>query len=199
MSAIIALENIGQNQKITLTPDMLKPFGQSPAIYLGANISLRNLVQASLIQSVNDAAEALTHFIERRKFIQLMNQKAEKLGMTNTIFFDASGLSVNNRSTASDLAKLLKYIHKNHPEILEITRDNNFWLPDRNGVLRKFRNLNHFFPLRAFIGGKAGFLPEARQTFASIFNIDGEPVAIALLHSPNRQADVFSILRQIRE
>jgi len=197
MTALIALENIDTKQKITLDEEMLKPLGSSPSLYSGLKVSAENLLKASLIQSANDAAEALTYFLGKEKFLNLMNKKAKELGMTNTVFYDAHGLNPKNLSTASDLANLLAYIYKNHPEILNITKDNDFWLPDKTGRLLKFQNVNNFYPLSDFIGGKTGYLPEAKQTLASVFNVNGKPVAIIVLSSNNRQADVFAILRNL--
>lgn len=199
MTAVIALENIELSQKITLREEMLKPWGHSPALYPGLKVSGENLLKASLIQSTNDAAEALTYFLAKEKFLELMNRKAKELAMTKTIFYDAHGLNPKNLSTASDLVKLLTYIYKNQPEILAITRDNDFWLPDKTDWLLKFQNVNNFYPLSNFIGGKTGYLPEAKQTLAAVFNIKGEPVAIVVLSSPNRQADTLTIIKQLRK
>ena len=199
MTAVIALENTNENQTITLTEKMLEPSGQSPSLFLGLNVSAENLLKASLIQSTNDASEALSYFVGKEKFIELMNQKAKELNMSNTVFYDVHGLNPANRSTASNLAKLLIYILKNHPEILSITKDNNFWLPDSTGTLLKFQNVNNFYPLSEFIGGKTGYLPQAKQTLASIFNVNGNQIAIILLYSANRQADAFAIVRQVRK
>jgi len=198
ISAVVAFENIDTDQTITLTEKMLEPLGYSPSLFLGLNVSAKNLLQASLIQSTNDASEALTYFLGKEKFLALMNQKAKGLGMSNTVFFDAHGLNPANRSTAADIAKLLTYIHKNHPEILSITKDNNFWLPDPTGRLLKFQNVNNFYHLPEFIGGKTGYLPEAKQTLASLFNVNKEPVAIILLYSSNRQSDTFTIINQLK-
>lgn len=198
MSAVIALENIDTDQIITLTEKTLEPLGQSPSLFLGLNVSAENLLRASLIQSTNDASEALAYSVGKEKFVDLMNLKAKEINMTNAVFYDVHGLNPANRSTAADLAKLLMHIYNNHPEILSITRDNNFWLPDSTGRLLKFQNVNNFYPLSTFIGGKAGYLPEAKQTLASIFNVNGDRVAIILLYSNNRQADVFTILKQLR-
>ena len=198
MTAVIALENIDTKQTITLTEKILEPSGQSPSLFLGLNISAENLLKASLVQSTNDASEALSYFMGKEKFIELMNQKAKELNMSNTVFYDVHGLNPANRTTASDLAKLLSYILKNHPEILTITKENDFWLPDKTGTLLKFQNVNNFYPLSEFIGGKTGYLPQAKQTLASIFNVNGEQIAIILLYSSNRQADAFAIIKQLK-
>jgi len=199
MNAVVALENINSGQTITLTEKMLEPFGQSPSLFTGLNISLENLLKASLIQSANDASEALSYFLGKERFLSLMNQKAKEIGMINTAFYDVHGLNPANYSTAADLAKLLAYVNKNHPEILSITRTNDFWLPDSAGSLLKFQNVNNFYPLPSFAGGKTGYLPESKQTLASIFNVNGKKVAIILLYSSNRQADVFAIFRQLKK
>jgi D-alanyl-D-alanine carboxypeptidase len=194
MAAIIAFENINLDQRITLTKKMLKPEGYSPSLFLGLNVKAKDLLKAGLIQSTNDAVEALTYFLKREKFLKLMNQKAKELEMDNTIFYDAHGLNPANISTASDMAKLLKYIHQSHPEILSITKDNDFWLPDKKGRLLKFKNLNNFYQIPEFVGGKSGYLPEAKQTFASVFNVKGKPIAIILLFSQDRKTDTLKIL-----
>ncbi len=198
MTAVIAFENIDLNQTITLNEEMLEPFGYSPALFIGLNVSAKNLLKASLIQSTNDAALSLIYFLEKGKFLDLMNQKTKKLNMTNTFFYDPHGLNPSDRSTVSDIAKLLAYIYKNHPEILSITKDNNFWLPGQTGKLLKFMNLNNFYQLPEFVGGKTGDLPEAKQTLASLFNLNGRPIAIILFHSENRKADTLGILNWLK-
>ncbi|MFA7385692.1 MAG: serine hydrolase [Candidatus Paceibacterota bacterium] len=199
MNAVITIENINTTKTITLTEKMLKPLGYSPSLFLGLNIDVKNLLKASLIQSTNDAAEALTYFLEEGKFLELMNKKAEELGMDNTKFYDSHGLNPLNRSTSKDLVKLLLYIHKNHPEILEIGKDDNFWLPDNTGRMLKFKNVNNFYNIPEFIGGKTGYLPEAKQTLASLFDVKEKPIAIVLLYSENRQTDTLKILNWLKK
>ncbi len=199
MTAVIVLENIDSNHRIILTQKMLKSYGYSPAIFKGLEISSNNLLKAMLIQSTNDAAESLSYFIGKDYFISLMNQKAKNLEMNNTIFRDVHGLSPENKSTAKDLVKLLYYIYEEYPEILSITRDNNFWLPGIDGKQLKFRNMNNFYYLDYFIGGKTGYLTASRETMASVFEISKKPIAIVVLNSDNRQADIFSIINKIRD
>ncbi len=198
MNAVVAVEKIDMDKTITLSSAMLKPEGYSPSLFLNLNVSAKNLLQASLIQSTNDASQALSYFIGNDKFIQLMNQKAKELHMDSTNFYDAYGMSLSNRSTASDLVKLLSYIYKNHPEILSITKENNFWLPSSTGKLLKFQNVNNFYSYSEFIGAKSGYIPESKQTLASVAEINGKPIAIVLLHSTNRKTDALKIVDWIK-
>lgn len=197
MSALIATEDIDPDKTITLTDEMLLPYGNSPAVYPGLEISASDLMRAALTQSVNDAAESLAYFTGKEKFPGLMNKKAKELAMTGTTFIDPHGLDPKNRSNAADMAKLLGYIYKKQPEILETTKDDNFWLPDAEGKMLKFINLNEFYGFPEFIGGKSGYLVEAGQTFAGVFTINKKPTAIVLLHATDYRADTFRIIEQI--
>jgi D-alanyl-D-alanine endopeptidase (penicillin-binding protein 7) len=68
------------------------------------------LMTAMLVRSDNSAAETLAGDYPggREEFIREMNDRAHRLGMLNTQFEDASGLSPNNISTAGDIAILVK-------------------------------------------------------------------------------------------
>jgi len=198
MSAVISLENIEMSQKITLTEEMFSPPGQSPALFAGLIISAENLLKAALVQSTNDAAESLSYFLGHEKFVRLMNQKAKKLGMKNTVFYDVHGVNAFDRSTASDLVKLTSYINKEHPEIWKMTKDNDFSLPSQEGASMKFLNMNDFSYFDDFVGGKTGYLPQAKETLASVFNVNGKPIAITLLFSKNRTMDIINILQRLK-
>lgn len=197
MSAVITIENIDLEEKITLTEKMLKPYGYSPSLFLGLNVTAENLLKATLIQSTNDAAEALIYFLEEKEFLRLMNQKAEELKMDSTVFYDSHGLNPLNHSTAPDLTKLLLYITLKHPYILETTKNDNFWLPDYRGVWLKFKNVNNFYSHPDFLGAKTGYLPESKQTFAAVFKFNGDLFALVLLYSENREKDTKKILNRI--
>lgn len=198
MTAVVAIENLDLDQRITLNQEMLLPLGWSPALYLGLSISAKNLLKASLIQSANDAAYALTFFVEKSEFLNLMNQKAKDLAMSDTVFFDSTGLSPNSKTTAQDIAKLLSYIYQSHPEILETTKNNDFWLPGYDGRMLKFKNINRFYEIPEFVGGKTGYLKKAGETLASIFRIKEKPLTIILFSSKDRQADVIKILNWLK-
>jgi serine-type D-Ala-D-Ala endopeptidase (penicillin-binding protein 7) len=68
------------------------------------------LMTAMLVRSDNSASETLAGDYPggREEFIREMNNRARQLGMHNTHFEDASGLSANNVSSAEDIAILVK-------------------------------------------------------------------------------------------
>ncbi len=205
MTGVVTLENIDTDSEIVLTSKMLEPYGFSPAIHLGKNITAKDLMKAALIQSTNDAAESLTYFLNEGEFISLMNEKAKELGMYNTSFCDAHGLSYQNCSSALDIFRLISYIKENHPHLLEITKEEKFQLEGECvGKICTFKNLNLFHGLAEFVGGKTGYLPlqaniqNAGQTFAGIFEFKEIPYAVILLNSRNRASDVQKITDWLR-
>ncbi len=194
ISSLIALEEINLEEKIILTEEMLRPIGHSPSLFLGLNVSAENLLKASIIQSTNDASNSLSHFMKEGEFLSLMRKKAKEIGMENTYLYDPHGLNPLNRSTPTDIYKLIYYILENHPSIFEISKDNNFFMPNIEGRMLKFKNVNNFYNHPFFVGGKTGYLPQAKQTFASIFEIKGRKVAIVILYSENRIEDTLNII-----
>ncbi len=205
MTAVIALENADPSQKITLSQDMFLTNSYqrpSPAIYVGTTVAINDLVKASLIQSTNNAAESLSYFLTKDKFIKLMNDKSNSLGMKDTYFYDAHGLSSLNQSSAFDIAKLIVYIAKHHPEILEMTTEEKFQLPGNcpeHNWICTFKNLNTFHGIASFMGGKTGYTRAAGNTFAGIFEFNDMPYIIVLLNTPSRTIDTQKIAKWLEK
>lgn len=199
MSAVVAKENIDLSEKITLTPPMLGHNRESPSLTLNTSVSGKDLLMASLIQSTNDASEALTYFMEEGELVALMNKKAQEIGMKNTRFHDAHGLAKSNNrilpenmATASDIAKLITYITENHPEIMEITKDENFSLPCSDGMCT-FKNMNNTHGVDGFLGGKGGYL-RRQYSYTGIFEFNETPYTLVLLSSDvHRNSDIQKI------
>ena len=205
MTAVVASENIDINQEVTLAQEMFLPNSwqrQSPAIFPGAKILAGDLMKASLIQSTNNAAHSLTHLVSEKDFIELMNEKASEIGMNDTSFHDAHGLSEKNESSAQDLAKLLAYVLENKPHLLEITKEKKFQLPGEcpeHGWICTFMNLNIFHGIAEFVGGKSGFTNAAGNTFAGVFSFEDTPYSIVLLNTKSRTKDTQKIWEWLKE
>ncbi|THJ19541.1 MAG: D-alanyl-D-alanine carboxypeptidase [Nitrospira sp. CG24D] len=75
----------------------------------GEEFLLRDLMTAMLVASANDACEAVAWHIggDDKRFVGMMNERAEKLGLKNTHFANPCGFDApGHYSTAADLAKL---------------------------------------------------------------------------------------------
>src|SRR5690554_2371233 len=109
----------------------------------GTSATVENLLKGVIIQSGNDASVALAEFIAGSEgaFVDIMNQQAQLLGMTNTNFQNATGLPAPDHfSTAYDLALLARAIIQDYPENYPLYAEkhftyNNIRQPNRNALL----------------------------------------------------------------
>ena len=86
---------------------------------VGQRVSIRSLIRASAIKSANDAAVALAEAISgsEKAFARLMTARARQLGMTNTTFRNANGLTARGHlSTARDMAILGRHLFFDFPQ-----------------------------------------------------------------------------------
>jgi D-alanyl-D-alanine carboxypeptidase (penicillin-binding protein 5/6) len=119
--------------------------GSRSFVQVGTSVPVDTLVKGMIVQSGNDAAIALAERVggSEPAFVQLMNSTAQRLGMSDTHFNDASGLpSEGHYTTARDLATLSRAIIHDYPEYygLYSLRDftwGNIRQDNRNGLLER--------------------------------------------------------------
>jgi D-alanyl-D-alanine carboxypeptidase (penicillin-binding protein 5/6) len=87
----------------------------------GSKVSIENLLNGIMVVSGNDACVVLAEHVAgtEQAFVNLMNQKAKELGLSNSQFGTSNGWPDGGRTyvTARDLAKLAKATIINHPEL----------------------------------------------------------------------------------
>jgi D-alanyl-D-alanine carboxypeptidase (penicillin-binding protein 5/6) len=87
----------------------------------GSKVSIENLLNGIMVVSGNDACVVLAEHLAgtEQAFVNLMNQKAKELGLTNSQFGTSNGWPDEGRTfvTARDLAKLAKATIVNHPDL----------------------------------------------------------------------------------
>ncbi len=95
---------------------------------VGSLVSVEDLFRGIIIQSGNDASVALAEHIagSEDQFVQMMNSQAQRLGMKNTLYADASGLIDDQYSSAHDLAILARAIIYDYPENYPIYSEKEF-------------------------------------------------------------------------
>lgn len=205
MTALIATEYIDLEKEISITRTMLTAT-TVPRLKVGQTYSAYDLLFPLLLESSNEAAQALSYFLGPQRFVELMNKKAKALGMGKTIFADSSGISPVSASTAEDLFILAKYLYFNRHFILDISAGK---ISNSAYGQPKFSNLANFnYPRKAnsiwkdFIGGKIGLTRASKETILSLFELElkGEkrPVAVIVLGSDNYFQDVETIVNQIK-
>src|SRR3989344_1730637 len=86
MTALTAAEYIYLERTIVITDDMITGIRFNGELKAGKTFSAFDLLHPMLVESSNDAANAISYFLGPKYFINLMNQKARSLNMNNTIF-----------------------------------------------------------------------------------------------------------------
>jgi len=195
LTAIVVAENIDLKKSIAITFKMLEVYGSTEGLTLGKTFRVVELFYPLLIESSNDAAEAVSYFLGREKTIRLMNEKAKAILMENTNFSDPSGFALNNVSTAKDLFYLARYIFNNRPPIFEIGQGKKVTsFGEVRFDIEKFWNKNVFINDPTFLGGKTGFLKETGQTAIFLFRFNDERnITIVLLKSGDIKTDTQKI------
>ena len=113
MTAALAVESGKLDEKVVVGDEILSAYGSAIYIKVGEELTLRDLVYGLMLRSGNDAALAIAKYVggDVDTFVQMMNDKAKKIGMKNTTFNNPSGLDeeAGNFSTAYDMAILTSY------------------------------------------------------------------------------------------
>ena len=161
MTALVALEaveneEISLSQPLTMTQEILDGLdidGSSIALKAGESMPLEGLLQGLLIASGNDAAMVIAEGIGGSvlQFVGRMNEKAEEIGLSNTVFVNPHGLHDDNHyTTARDMAILAREAMKNDT-FQSIVECAHIYLPATNmSDKRYFINTNNLVSLMRY-------------------------------------------------
>jgi len=206
MTAVIAIENYPLDEKITISKEAVLQEGDFGKLKVGETMSVENLLYLSLIESSNDAAYALAEKMGSinspqvgiQQFLEKMNVKAKNLGMLDTSFANPTGLNGSeNYSTSYDLAKLIKHIIFNYPQILEITSKVSAEILNEDGSLHHLAlNTNELIgKIPNIIGGKTGYNEEANGCLVLVLkNKNGDYLINIILGSPDRFTEMEKLI-----
>ena len=114
MTVLLALERSRLSARVTVQADSTLAGGSSIYLRPGERLRVRDLVEAALIQSANDAALALADHVGRgddRRFVRLMNSRARELRLRETHFVRPDGLdAAGHVSSARDVTRLARVV-----------------------------------------------------------------------------------------
>jgi len=120
VNAFVVSEYMNYNIPITVTDDMLVSTN-IPRLKAKQKYTPYELIFPMILEHSNEAAETLSRPLGRTRFISLMNEKVQSLGMKNTVITEPTGATTTNITTAKDLFQLVKSIKQYRKFILDMS------------------------------------------------------------------------------
>lgn len=161
--------------------------------FRGTAVTRQKLIDLAIIHSDNDAAKLLCKIYHRgyNACVADMNHKARVLGMSNTEFFDSSGLDNRNVSNAVDLIKLLRAAEK-YPLIVNASTQTIVELVKKKQKWR-FKNTNPLVAKYNVIVSKTGYVRLSGGCLVMSAMIKGEKRLFVVLNSKTTRTRVHDM------
>lgn len=207
MTVILVIENCKLDDMVTVTETAIEniPSGYVTCdLQVGEQISVKDLLNALMIKSANDAAYVLAEHVGGSidEFSDMMNQKARELGCAGTHFVNPNGVhNESHYSTAYDLYLIATYAMKNETFRSLVIQTDNI-LPATNKYPNTDRTLKTTNALinpeseyyyKNAIGIKTGYTSQAGNCLVSEASRDGlEFIAVVL--NGDRFSDSIKLL-----
>jgi serine-type D-Ala-D-Ala endopeptidase (penicillin-binding protein 7) len=206
MTAVVVAE-AGQplNEMLSVAQsDVDTEKGSRSRLKVGTQLSREEMLHLALMSSENRAAHALGREFPGGvdAFVKAMNLKAIALGMKATRFVEPTGLSSDNRSSARDLATLVKAAHA-HPIIRAMSTSPSYEV-DSAGRHVRFVNTNRLLGHADWDIGlqKTGYISEAGRCLVMQARLAGRDLIMIFLDSAgkySRLGDAERVKRWIEE
>lgn len=195
MTCILAIENSESLEETVVIPsgifdDIYADGGVHMSLKTGEEISVGDLIRATMIRSTCDSASALAWHVSGsvENFADLMNKKAKEIGCTSTHFVNAHGLHDDNHyTTARDMYLIANYALQNET-FCDIINEHSCIIPPTNkSDMREFEstieieipeNENYY---EYVTGVKSGFTNEAGRCLITKAEKDGESYLLITL------------------
>jgi D-alanyl-D-alanine endopeptidase (penicillin-binding protein 7) len=173
----------------------------------GTTMSLRDVLYSAIVGSANNAAQALARMFDGRgmnAFVQEMNRMAQSMGLTGTVFFDASGMNPQNTVSAYDIADLLlASVRDGETQRAMVTPVYSF--VTRSPVISKnIKNTNDLLfsdPDLVVTAGKTGYLNESRYNYTVRLHPKADPskeLIIVVFGAATREDSVAAAVKMAR-
>jgi serine-type D-Ala-D-Ala carboxypeptidase (penicillin-binding protein 5/6) len=186
MTVLVTLERVPLAHVVTVAAGAAQVGESSVELVPGERITVRDLVEAALIQSANDAAQALAYDVGRgdpARFVRLMNRRARTLGLRDTHFSRPDGLDApGHYASARDLTLLARVV-MHRAAVRAIVRLRTATIAGGR-VLHTWNDLLGSFP--GLIGVKTGHTLAAGWCEVGAARSQGFTLYATVLGSPTR-------------
>lgn len=202
MTTIVTLENANIKDEVTATDTILQAFGSAIYVEVGETLPLEDLLYGLMLRSGNDAALMIAEHVggEVEHFVEMMNQKAQEIGMKNTKFINPHGLDnkkgEGNISTAYDMALLTSYAMQNPTYQKIVSTKKHVAKSDKKSYV--WINKNKLLTTYEYAtGGKTGYTEKAKRTLVSTASKENKNIVIVTLNDPNDWNDHTNLYEQL--
>jgi D-alanyl-D-alanine carboxypeptidase len=186
MTVLLTVERTKPDDVVVVSPFAASVGESSANLRPGERLTVRELLEAALIQSANDAADALAYYVGRgseQRFVALMNARARKLGLSDTHFVRPDGLDAAGHVSSARDVTLLARIVMHRPLVRQIVRQRAATISGGR-TLHTWNDLLASYP--GLFGVKTGHTSAAGWSEVAAARRDGVTVYATLLGSPDR-------------
>jgi D-alanyl-D-alanine carboxypeptidase (penicillin-binding protein 5/6) len=170
-------------QDVELYQEYVNKGGSVVAVEAGAQISLYQALQATMLASANNMADTTVRWVfgSTEEYVAYANAMLHNLGLQHTTVVDASGFSPDSVSTAKEMT-VLGHLYMQNPVLLEIALQEEATISVA-GVIPSY---NSFANGDGMVGIKVGFTDEAMRTYMAADlqygngSVDGVSIAVVL-------------------
>ena len=192
---------IGWNDTVIASEAAAAKGGSQIYLRVGESMTVTDMLKSIAVSSANDCACAMAEHIagSETAFVDLMNKRAEELGLRDTHFVNCTGLddgeeAKNHLTSAYDIAVMSRELMKNHPDIQKFT---TIWMDTvRNGAfgLSNTNKLVRFYP--GATGLKTGFTSGAGYCLSATAQRDGMGLIAVVMGCDSSQSR-FAACKQL--
>ena len=189
------------NDTVTASENAAAKGGSQIYLKVGETMTVTDMLKSIAVSSANDCACAMAEHIagSEEAFVQMMNEKAQALGMLDTHFVNCTGLdddpnAKDHLTSAYDIALMSRELMVKHPDIKQFTtiwmdtvRNGTFGLSNTNKLVRFYKGAT---------GLKTGFTSAAGYCLSATAQRDGMELIAVVLGAETSQ-DRFQACKQL--
>ncbi len=198
MTAMVAADLAPMDTVITVPDGATQVEPNHMGISAGEQLTLRELIEGMILDSGNDAAEAIAMgLVDRAQFIDFMNQKAGLLHLRQTHFTNPSGLDdTDHVSSAYDLAVISATLLNDYPDLRTIVGSKEFsiYATAHHKAFNPTNIDRLLWTYPGAIGIKPGYTGAAGYCLAAAATRDGRAILVVVLGSTQHFTDAATLL-----
>ncbi len=203
IGVIVALNAYESDDVISISEKAVRQAGDS-GLFVNEKWNVEDLAKITLIASLNDGIFAFEE--QGEDLIKIMNEKAQKIGMENSIFFNTTGLDIDKDmagayASALDANLMASFAYQSYPEIFNATIFPEMKITSVSGFEHTIKNTDIILDkIPNILFSKTGYTALAGGNLTIIFkNKDSHDIVITVLGSTfnGRFSDMENLVRAL--